>query len=167
MQMAELARILEAATADVFGTMLATQLEVAQPFENPEPFLEAEVTGFIGLSGAFRGYVALHASREQSRDFTARLLGAELDSIGRDDELRDAVGEIANMIAGNVKRELAGQGGIAISLPSVALQLRSPMRVPQAHGVVLPLSDYTGQFHVELVVAGSHGAQASEAPATG
>jgi chemotaxis protein CheX len=154
MQMEELARILEAATADVFGTMLATQLDVAPPFENPQPFLEAEVTGFIGLSGAFRGYVALHASREQSRDFTARLLGAELDSIATDDELRDAVGELANMIAGNVKRDLVRQGGIDISLPSVALTVRSPMRVPDARGVVVPLSDYTGQFHVELVIAG-------------
>jgi chemotaxis protein CheX len=148
-------RILEAAASDVFGTMLATQLEVSPPFENPEPFLEAEVTGFIGLSGAFRGYVALHASREQSRDFTARLLGAELDSIRSDDELRDAIGEIANMIAGQVKRELVRQGGIDISLPSVALTLRSPMRVPDARGVVVPLCDYTGPFHVELVVSDS------------
>ena len=155
MRIEELARILEAATADVFGTMLATDLEVDAPFENPEPFLDAEVTGFIGLSGGFRGYVALHASREQSRDFTARLLGAQLDSIGTDDELRDAVGEIANMIAGNVKRELVRHGGVDISLPSVSLAQHSALRVPDARGVVVPLADYTGRFHVELVVSGA------------
>jgi chemotaxis protein CheX len=154
MRIEELARILEAATADVFGTMLATDLEVSPAFENPEPFLEAEVTGFIGLSGAFRGYVALHASLEQSRDFTARLLGAGLDTVGSDEELRDAVGEIANMIAGNVKRELVRHGGIDITLPSVSLRTRAAMNVPDARGVVVPLTDYTGRFHVELVVGG-------------
>lgn len=153
MQTQQLARILEAATADVFGTMLASDLHVDPCFENPEPLLPAEVTGVIRFAGAFRGCVALHAAREQCRDFTARLLGADLDSIRTDDELRDAVGEIANMIAGKVKRELVGLGQVDIGLPSVSLAPASAARAQEGRGVVVPLSDYTGKFHVELVVA--------------
>jgi chemotaxis protein CheX len=153
MQTEQLARILEAATADVFGTMLATDLHVDACFENPEPLLPAEVTGVIRFAGAVRGCVALHAGREQCRDFTARLLGADLDSIRSDDELRDAVGEIANMIAGSVKRELVGLGRVDIGLPSVSLSATSTARAQEGRGVVVPLSDYTGRFHVELVVS--------------
>jgi chemotaxis protein CheX len=153
MQLDHLARILEAATQDVFGTMLDTALHVEAPFENSRPLLPAEVTGLIGLGGAFRGCVALHVGREQCRDFTARLLGAPLDSIRGDAELRDAVGELANMIAGNVKRELLRLGSIDIGLPSVSFGAEASPRMPGSRGVVVPLSDYTGRFHVELVVA--------------
>jgi chemotaxis protein CheX len=147
----ELGRILEAATVDVFATMLRTQLDVGPLFENQSPFLEAEVTSFVGLAGAFSGYVALHASREQCRDFTARLLDAPLDTIETDHEIRDAVGEIANMIAGNVKRELLTLGSVEIALPAVSFTPKADLQVKGGRGVVLPLGDYTGLFHVEVV----------------
>jgi chemotaxis protein CheX len=153
MQSAELAEALVGATADVFSTMLSTQLHVERFFDDPEPLWPAEVSAFIAFSGVLRGCVALHASRAQCRDFTARLLCADLDSIKSDEELRDAVGEIANMIAGNVKRVLARHGPIEIGLPAVALGSREPVRMSGAVGVVVPLSDYTGTFHVELVIA--------------
>lgn len=153
MENAELAEVVVGAATDVFSTMLSTELHVEPFFENREPLQRAEVTAFISFTGVLTGCVALHASREQCRDFTARLLGAELDSIKTDEELRDAVGEIANMIAGNVKRVLVRQGSIDIGLPAVSLGPGSPVRMSGGLGVVVPLGDYTGTFHVELVVA--------------
>jgi chemotaxis protein CheX len=155
MQHAELAGILVQATADVFGTMLSTELHVEPFFESGEALRSGEMTAYIRFEGSLTGCLALHASREQCRDFTARLLGAELDSIKTDEDLRDAVGEIANMIAGNVKRALVGQGPIDIGLPGVALGSGLPAVVSGGSGVVVPLCDYTGTFHVELVIAGA------------
>jgi len=153
MQNAELAQILVAAAGDVFSTMLSTDLHVESFFENPEPLRSAEVVAFVSYAGALKGCVAICASREQCRDFTARLLGAELDSIKTDVELRDAIGEIANMIAGNVKRELLRLGPIEIGLPAVSLGSGAAVRMGGGFGLVVPLSDYTGTFHVELVIA--------------
>jgi chemotaxis protein CheX len=152
MQGEELSQILSGAVRDVFQTMLGTDLEIFDAYADLSPFVESEVTGFIPLTGSMTGYVSIHASREQCRDFTARLIGCDLEEIESDADIGDAVGEIANMIAGSVKSGLVSTGAIEIALPTVSLTPKASLRVQGGSGWVVPVADYTGEFQVEIVV---------------
>ena len=98
---------------DVFRTML--QLEV-EPVEAPWPPEDDLVNVTIHYAGAWKGALLLECTREQARLFTGRLLGIEPPEEFNDD-VRDAVGELANMIAGNLKPVLPP--GVALSMPTL------------------------------------------------
>lgn len=145
------ADIIRNATTEVFVTMLGTDLHVGEPYEDANPLVEGEVIGMIGLGGYLTGSVSIHVGREQARDFTARLIGADLDEVTSDDDINDAVGELANMLAGAVKSALSGEGHIQIALPIVSTG-KASLRVPKGRAVVVPFEDYTGSFQVEFVL---------------
>jgi chemotaxis protein CheX len=72
----------------------------------------------IGLAGALSGNGALLCSGETARDLSSRMLGAEFSGV--DEEVLDAVGEIANMIVGGFKNLLECHvGTLQMSIPSV------------------------------------------------
>ena len=97
--------------------------------------------------------VSIHVTRSQATDFTARLVGVDVEEITSEDEIRDAVGEITNMLAGNVKTALATMGVVEIALPTVVMTPKAELRVRGARGVAVPFDDYTGVFHVEVVLS--------------
>jgi chemotaxis protein CheX len=84
----------------------------------PEPAknVATDVTGSVSLTGAWRGHVLVSCSTEASRNAAAALLGMELDEV-TDDDVADALGELANIIGGNVKSLLPEP--CALSLPHV------------------------------------------------
>ena len=152
MQVDRTARLIQRATVEVFSTMLGTELTPQPVFCDPTPLQQSEVTGLMGFAGAVGGYVSIHCTREQAREFTARLLGmdaAEVDSI---DDVRDAVGELVNIIAGSLKRELGSSGPIELAMPTVVMSPKPDIRVRARLGVVVPFEDPSGTFHVELVL---------------
>jgi chemotaxis protein CheX len=75
-----------------------------------------KITGCVYLSGAYTGSIMLQCSPLAARDAAAALFSmapADVTQV----ELVDAIGEIANMVGGNVKSMLPGPS--ALSLPSV------------------------------------------------
>ncbi|WP_201527955.1 chemotaxis protein CheX [Psychrobacter frigidicola] len=90
------------------------ELIVDTPYllENKQPKIH-DYTGVIGISGAQKGVVYFSA--------TSDLLSCILDSMGEtdksEDNLVDLVGEIANTIAGNARKEFGA--GFYISVPVV------------------------------------------------
>jgi CheY-specific phosphatase CheX len=151
----ELAEIIRNSTHSVFSTMLGTELSALEAIDDPTPFKQSEVIGFIGMAGDFAGYVSIHVSRQQATDFTARLIGVDVGEVTSEDEIRDAVGEITNMLAGNVKTALSALGLVEIALPTVVTTPKADLRVRGARGVAVPFEDYTGVFHVEVVLSDS------------
>ncbi len=149
----ELAEIIQKSTHSVFSTMLGTELSPLEALDDPKPFMSSEVIGFIGMAGDFAGYVSIHLSRRQATDFTARLVGVDVAEVTSEDEIRDAVGEITNMIAGNVKTALSPLGIVEIALPTVVMTPKADLRVQGARGVAVPFEDYTGVFHVDLILS--------------
>lgn len=149
----ELAEIIRKSTHSVFSTMLGTELAPLEALDDPKPFMASEVIGFIGMAGDFAGYVSIHLSKNQATDFTARLIGVDVDEVTSEDEIRDAVGEITNMIGGSVKTSLSSLGIVEIALPTVLMTPKADLRVQGARGVAVPFEDYTGVFHVDLILS--------------
>jgi chemotaxis protein CheX len=103
-------------TVNVFDMMLHCSLTRGQPFLKGGPQPEFDVSGIIGLSGTAKGTVVLRLCHEAALMATAAMLGQRPESI--DADVRDAVGELTNMIAGSAKAKLEHLA-LSVSLPSV------------------------------------------------
>jgi chemotaxis protein CheX len=99
--------------ASVFETML--NLEAA---ENGTPWFadEDRVTASVHLSGGWNGAVLIECDRGQACRFAGRFLSIDPPE-SLDDHSRDVLGELANMIGGNLKSILTR--GIRLSMPLV------------------------------------------------
>jgi chemotaxis protein CheX len=72
----------------------------------------------VGLAGTYTGILAIHCPKSLALLVTANMLGMEVTEI--DDDVNDAMGEIANMIGGDVKHIFSPKGGdINLSIPTV------------------------------------------------
>jgi len=76
-----------------------------------------DISGIIGLSGEASGAVAISLKDITVFRITKILTGNDYKSI--DSDVTDAVGEIINIIAGNVKRNFEEELKIKISLPTI------------------------------------------------
>lgn len=74
------------------------------------------VTSVIGLSGGLSGAISITLSRAGAMEILNRMTGIEATEV--DDFVRDAVGEIANMIGGAGKKELS-DFNLLLGLPQV------------------------------------------------
>jgi len=120
---------LESVVASVFSTMMG--LEV-QPSTEPCPGLSGMLTSSVYLTGEWNGAVSVHVEPAQACAFAARFLGIPAESAVSDD-VRDVMGELANMIAGNLKCTLAP--GIRVSVPSVTDGAEYSLRVCHARTI--------------------------------
>jgi chemotaxis protein CheX len=105
----ELAQIVQS----VFEAMLG--LEVG---ECGTPWFPSgdRLTAAVHLAGEWNGAVLVECDRGQACRFAGRFLSLEPPA-ALDDVVRDMLGELANMIGGNLKSVLAP--GIRLSMPSV------------------------------------------------
>ena len=87
------------------------------------------VTGCVHLSGAYTGSIMLACSAPAARDAAAALFSMQPDAVTQT-EVIDAIGELANMVGGNVKSMLPGPS--ALSLPAV---VHGQLAVPGAQMV--------------------------------
>ncbi len=139
------------ATTEVFGTMIG--LEVAG---GPEHAAGQGIAGgggvvaFIGLAGTWIGTGTVSCTAEAACRMSAQFLMAELDSVNGD--VLDAVGEITNMILGNVKSMLENDlGPLCLSVPTVVYGKNFEARA--FHGgesVVVPFKMGEDHFEVSL-----------------
>jgi len=131
-------------TTSVYDTML--NLAVT---EVPScPLLEGCFTATVYLSGEWQGALLLECAREQAIDWAARYL--QLVGEVELDDARDCLGEIANVLAGNLKPLLPP--GVALSLPSVVQGTDYSLRLCGGNlSETLSFDDGHGRFQITLV----------------
>jgi len=112
---------------NTFETMLsckATRGEMTLGPHEPELY---EISGIIGMSGKAVGSVVLSLSRSVALKAASTMLMMEATEM--DDDVIDAVGELANMVAGGAKAQLQ-EYEMSISLPSVIVGSHHNVRLP-------------------------------------
>ncbi|MBZ5600843.1 MAG: chemotaxis protein CheX [Acidobacteriia bacterium] len=109
-----------AATHDVFSTMLGLQIEPrGGATEDDSPAAPTSgLIALIGLAGPWTGTGSVSASGDFACRMASALLMAPCDALN--ENVLDAIGEIANMVIGNVKTSLEDKvGPMGLSTPTV------------------------------------------------
>jgi chemotaxis protein CheX len=105
---------LELAAREVFEIMLGCKLE---PQDAGSP-ATAEITAMVGLAGQLCGLLTLRCSSQSATLMASKMLGVSVSQV--DEQMWDAMGEIANMVAGNFKNKLTGMADrCMLSVPTV------------------------------------------------
>jgi chemotaxis protein CheX len=67
---------------------------------------DKHLTAMVGFAGSYMGLAAIHCSENFARRIGASMLSMDPEKLSEED-VRDALGEIANMISGHFKARLA------------------------------------------------------------
>ena len=106
------------ATLHTFKEFVGFELTAGNPyFSGRSAEFEPDISAVIGLSGDIRGAVVISMKKRFAIKVADTLVGTEHTEM--DDDIVDAIGEIVNIIAGNMKQEAPGGDRIVISLPTV------------------------------------------------
>lgn len=119
-ELAELERLLDRAMGEVFGTMLGVECARA---EVPDWGDQPTIAALIGLAGALTGSLVLQSEAGAATRIAELMTGERPDAI--DGTVRDAIGEMGNMVAGAWKGydpKLAS--GCLLSTPTVVVGRR-------------------------------------------
>jgi chemotaxis protein CheX len=139
-------------TREVFETMLFQQVVAhpSRPAVSREP--RADVVATIALTGPSNAVVGLYCTTAVAKAMTGSMLGLEATEIN--DEFADALGELANMIAGSFRNRMAALGGTwAISVPTVTIGTGIITHYPTDVGrVICPFDTACGELVLELVL---------------
>jgi len=105
-------------TKGVFSTMVMLDVTDEPPLTEPVKCFHETLTSMVGLAGSYSGILAVHAPKSLALRITSNMLGMEVSEI--DEDVNDAMGEIANMIGGDVKHIFSPKGAdINLSIPTV------------------------------------------------
>ena len=104
---------------DVFDTMLSMEVTKISPDDvvtNGHP----HIVGTVSLAGSIMGNVNVHLNNKFAWLITAAMLGMRVEEIDSDEEVHDVIGEVCNMVGGNLKSRLCDAGFVCeLSIPSI------------------------------------------------
>jgi chemotaxis protein CheX len=151
MQQEKLVEMIRASAHEVFGTMLGIELtdgEASVGQSAPEPI--DGVVAIIGLAGRWVGTGTFSASADGARKIAGTMLMQEYAAV--DDDVLDAVGEVTNMIIGNVKTTIEEEyGPMGLSIPTVIYGRNFTTRsVGRNEWVVVPFKCLDTKVEVHL-----------------
>jgi len=103
---------------EVFETMIFMALEeVADQTWEME---DVTLLGTITFKGSLEGCLGICCGVNCARTIAANMLGMDPEDEISDDDINDAVGEVANMVMGAVKARIQDSvGNVEVSIPSV------------------------------------------------
>jgi chemotaxis protein CheX len=105
-------------TVNTFKEFIGVEVSPRHPhFLDPDKGLEWDISAVIGLSGVVRGAVIVSMKNALALKLTSILTGQEYTEI--DVDVMDAIGEINNIIAGNIKPKIPNGDKIVISIPTI------------------------------------------------
>lgn len=97
--------ILKEGTEKIFGSMVRMKVQ-AVPTEEAIELPQRHITAMVGFAGTHVGLASIHSSMDFGVKIASSMTGiAPQDLTGED--MRDALGEIANMIGGDFKSRFA------------------------------------------------------------
>lgn len=106
------------ATKEVFSTMVMMEVTDSFPLKELVSRFKCSITGMVGFAGTYSGVISIHCPVALALKITSNMLGVDCDEVN--DDLNDAIGEIANMLGGNVKQVLSKGGlDVKLSIPTV------------------------------------------------
>ncbi len=147
-----LEKIIES-TREIFLSMIMMEVVASSELITESSIHEDSITGLIGLAGTHKGVLAIHMPNKVAIAVTSSFLGMEVEEINEDVE--DAIGELANILGGNVKAFLSENGrDISLSLPSTITgeKYNFQMASEDDERTIVCFESESGRFHIELQI---------------
>ena len=91
-------------TNEIFSTMIPMEIKSDGSFYQKEDMISTDVISLVSYTGEHSGIVAIFCSRSIALKITSSMLGIEVSEM--DQDTKDAMGEVTNMIAGTLKNKI-------------------------------------------------------------
>jgi chemotaxis protein CheX len=137
------------AVKKLFNTMIGVPFKLGKPSLKEDHVPGYEISGIIGLSGTVSGCVVINLSKDIALQLVSALTGDEVTEL--DDDCTDAIGEIANMIAGNAKTDFPSEG-TSISVPSVVVGKHNVTYPSGLPIIAIPCITDKGELVIEVAL---------------
>lgn len=136
------------AVTNTFTTMLSAEAHRGELVLGDPKLRHFPISGVIGLSGKASGTVVINLSTEVALKAASAMLMEEMTEVNSD--VLDAVGELANVIAGQAKAELE-EYDLSVSLPNVVTGEGHEIRFPSsAPPLAVPFNTDFGPLRLEV-----------------
>ncbi len=136
------------AISNVYSTMLSDEVAFGKPVVKTPDSERPDVSAIIGFSCDASGAAILCFRKDVALKTAGRFAGIELTLDHPD--FADALGELANMVAGGAKGDFEGLA-VSISLPSVIVgEGHEVVRSNVNPSLVIPVRSEFGPFTVEV-----------------
>ncbi len=95
------------AVIDVLATMAQITPEPGKPFIKTSRLAQGDITGIIGITGKDKGTIAITFTEASATAIVGNMIGEKVVEV---EVLRDGIGEVTNMVAGQARQGLAAIG---------------------------------------------------------
>ncbi len=138
------------AAVNVLKTMAMMDPKPGKPFLKNDAVAIGDVSGIIGITGDAQGSMSISFSEECIKTIVTNLFGIPVNEIN--EEVRDAVGELTNMICGDARRRLeANNVSLQAGTPTVvAGKNHSITHVHSGPCIAIPFETQSGNFVIEV-----------------
>jgi chemotaxis protein CheX len=152
---ADLVAAMKAATVEVFSTMLGMEA-IAGEILTEHTVSASNVSGvvsIVGIAGVWAGTGGVACSGALACRLSSQFLMTEYESVN--DDVLDAVGEITNMIIGNVKTALEERlGPMGLSTPTVIFGRNFQTRSARTHEwTMIPFECGSDRIFVQMCIS--------------
>ncbi|MGE4504722.1 MAG: chemotaxis protein CheX [Desulfovibrionaceae bacterium] len=138
------------AATDVLTTMAFVTPTAGKPFVKRNNVAQGDVTGLVGITGDGVGSVSISFSKSLAVAIVKNMLGEEVEDILQD--VKDAMGEIVNMVSGQARAGLVQQGyTFQGSTPTVIMgDNHTISHVANTPIMAIPFTTPHGDFTIEF-----------------
>jgi chemotaxis protein CheX len=138
------------ATVHVLSSMAFTQAHVGKPYRKQNNLAGGDVTGIVGLTGETRGTLSVSFSEDCILSIVSKMFDEEISEINH--EVKDAVGEILNIVSGQARQKLETLGRtLKGAIPTVIAGKNHSITHITTHSVIaIPFSTDNGKFTIEV-----------------
>ena len=139
-----------AATVDILGKVAGIEADVKKPFLKTDPEGIGAISGIVTLKGDHTGTAAISFSEKCILQVVSKMLFEEITEMS--DDVKDAVGEITNMISG-LATQLYEKEDLALkaALDHVLMGDNHAIpHIPELPVLSIPITTQMGDISVEL-----------------
>jgi chemotaxis protein CheX len=147
---ADLVEPLVDAAKSVLETMAFTPVQAGEPYVKTDALARGDVSAIVGLTGEASGTISVSFTEKSILPIVSNMLGEQFGEMNED--IRDAVGEITNMISGQSRRTLEEKGKLVeAAIPTVIMgKNHSIAHMTRESVMAIPFVTEHGEFTIEV-----------------
>ena len=137
-------------TIHVLKTMAFTTAKVGKPYLKKDEVAKGDVSGIIGLAGDVKGSISVSFKEECILSIVSNMFGETMTVLN--DEVKDAAGEISNMISGQARQKLELLGrNLKAAIPIVIMgRDHTISHITRDKIIAIPFVTDNGEFTIEV-----------------